>query len=274
MRNKILRYKFIPQYFGASGSPSCLNIYFIQVQVNISIFPAGESPPPTVQTIKNTCTTPLSHIWSCHTERRDTPTPQMGSRLLKIYGMLRQICGQPWWTSSRLKWSLVMGRQMIVPYRLARMPVHALIWTVLCKIVVFKSPTQTHSEEGSLLDFNSVVVCACVCVCVREREWACVWEISRLSVLSGGVSVPRHFIQQNSQPENCVSDVMSWLLKKPKMRFFFFPFCISSHSISLTLLTAACVVYMYTKKKSNAHSPTHLSFCCAFMGIKILSFVF
>lgn len=148
----------------------------------------------------------------------------MGSRLLKIYGMLRQICGQPWWTSSRLKWSLVMGRQMIVPYRLARMPVHALIWTVLCKIVVFKSPTQTHSEEGSLLDFNSVVVCACVCVCVREREWACVWEISRLSVLSGGVSVPRHFIQQNSQPENCVSDVMSWLLKKPKMRFFFFPF--------------------------------------------------
>lgn len=142
-----------------------------------------------------------------------------------------------------------MGRQMIVPYRLARMPVHALIWTVLCKIVVFKSPTQTHSEEGSLLDFNSVVVCACVCVCVREREWACVWEISRLSVLSGGVSVPRHFIQQNSQPENCVSDVMSWLLKKPKMRFFFFSLLyFQSQYQSNVAHSRLCCLHVHKKK--------------------------
>lgn len=38
--------------------------------------------------------------------------------------------------------------------------------------------------------------------------------------------------------------------KKAQDALFFFPFCISSHSISLTLLTAACVVYMYTKKKN------------------------
>lgn len=250
MRNKILRYKFIPQYFGASGSPSCLNIYFIQVQVNISIFPAGESPPPTVQTIKNTCTTPLSHIWSCHTERRDTPTPQMGSRLLKIYGMLRQICGQPWWTSSRLKWSLVMGRQMIVPYRLARMPVHALIWTVLCKIVVFKSPTQTHSEEGSLLDFNSVVVCACVCVYVWERgsERVCERFPGCLCCQEESVFLVTLSNTEFTARELCHRcDVLA--SKKAQDALFFFPFCISSHSISLTLLTAACVVYMYTKKK-------------------------
>lgn len=150
---------------------------------------------------------PLSHIWSCHTERRATPTPQMGSRLLKIYGMLRQICGRPWWTSSRFEWSLVMGRQMIVPYRLARMPVHALIWTVLCKIVVFKSHTQKHTVKRARFWILILLLFARVCMCVREREgeWACVWEISRLSVLSGGVSVPRHFIQHRIHSQRIVS---------------------------------------------------------------------
>lgn len=224
MRNKTLRYKFIPQYFGASGSPSCLNIYFIQVQLNISIFPAGESPPPTVQTIKNTCTTPLSHIWSCHTERRDTPTPQMGSRLLKIYGMLRQICGQPWWTSSRFKWSLVMGRQMIVPYRLARMPVHALIWTVLCKIVVFKSPTHKHTVKRARFWILILLLFARVCVCEREGVSVCVRDFPAVCAVRRSQCSSSLYPTQNSQPENCVSDVMSWLLKKPKMRFFFPPF--------------------------------------------------
>lgn len=113
----------------------------------------------------------------------------------------------------------------------------------------------------------------CVCMCEREGVSVCVRDFPAVCAVRRSQCSSSLYPTQNSQPENCVSDVMSWLLKKPKMCFFF-PFCISSHSISLTLLTAACVVYMYTKKKSNAHSPTHLSFCCAFMGIKILSFVF
>lgn len=167
-----------------------------------------------------------------------------------------------------------MGRQMIVPYRLARMPVHALIWTVLCKIVVFKSYTQTHSEEGSLLDFNSVVVCACVCMCEREGVSVCVCERFPGCLCCQEESV---FLVTLSNTEFTARELCQRcdvLASKKAQDALFFPFCISSHSISLTLLTAACVVYMYTKKKSNAHSPTHLSFCCAFMGIKILSFVF
>lgn len=151
----------------------------------------------------------------------------MGSRLLKIYGMLRQICGQPWWTSSRLKWSLVMGRQMIVPYRLARMPVHALIWTVLCKIVVFKSPTQTHSEEGSLLDFNSVVVCACVCVCVcvRGREWAsvCVRDFPAVCAVRRSQCSSSLYPTEFTARELCQRcDVLA--SKKAQDALFFFPF--------------------------------------------------
>lgn len=217
MKNKILRYNF-NYSFGASGPPSGLNIDFIQVQFNISIFPAGESPPhPTVQTIKNTCTTPLSHIWSCHTERCATPTLQMGSRLLKIYGMLRQICGRPWWTSSRFKWSLVMDRQMIVPYRLARVPVHALLWTVLCKIVVFKSHTHKHTVKRAHFCILILLLFARVCLCVCEREGVsvCVRDFPAVSAVRRSQCSSSLYPTQNSQPENCVSDVMSWLLKKP-----------------------------------------------------------
>lgn len=59
--------------------------------------------------------------------------------------------------------------------------------------------------------------------------------------------------------------------KKAQDALFFFPFCISSHSISLTLLTAACVVYMYTKKKIKCSQPHPSVFLLCIHGNKKFS---
>lgn len=108
----------------------------------------------------------------------------------------------------------------------------------------------------------------CVCMCEREGVSVCVRDFPAVCAVRRSQCSSSLYPTQNSQPENCVSDVMSWLLKKPKMRFFFFPFCISSHSISLTLLTAACVVYMYTKKKIKCSQPHPSVFLLCIHGNK------
>lgn len=123
-----------------------------------------------------------------------------------------------------------------------------------CKTTVFK---RKHKERARVFEF-----CLFVCFCVGERDFQTVCAVRRSQCSSS------LYPAQNSQPENCVSDVMSWLPKGPWMLFFS-----NSHSVGLAWLTnqAVCVVYMQTQTLA---APPLITLSCAFMGVKMLSLRF
>lgn len=90
-----------------------------------------------------------------------------------------------------------------------------------------------------------------VCVCVREGVSVCVRDFPAVCAVRRSQCSSSLYPTQNSQPENCVSDVMSWLLKKPKMRFFFFSLLyFQSQYQSNIAHSRLCCLHAHKKKKN------------------------
>lgn len=103
-----------------------------------------------------------------------------------------------------------------------------------------------------------------LCVYVWERE------ISRLSVLSGEVSVPRHFIQHRIHSQRIVSAMWCLGFQRVFIALFF-----SSHSISLAWLTSQQSSLFTCKIKHSHLRPSSLSPSSVFFyDNKILSVFF
>lgn len=128
-------------------------------------------------------------------------------------------------------------------------------WSLPCACALMNPPRvkllSSRKQKEGLVRFNPSVY-------ARERDFQAVCAVRRSQCSSS--LYPAH----NSQPENSVSDVMSWLLKSPGCSFLFLFFC---HSIGLAWLTNQLL--FTCKKKIKQPHPTPLSFCCAFKGIKL-----
>lgn len=84
-------------------------------------------------------------------------------------------------------------------------------------------------------------------MCVRDFPAVCAVRRSQCS--------SSLYPTQNSQPENCVSDVMSWLLKKPKMRFFFSLLYFQSQYQSNIAHSRLCCLHVHKKKNQMLTAP-------------------
>lgn len=114
-----------------------------------------------------------------------------------------------------------------------------------CKTIVFQLAHKACA--------NSWFLCVHVC------------EIFRLSVLSGEVSVPRHFIQHRIHSQRIVSGMWCLGFQKALDALFFFS---NSHSIGLAWLTSQLSTLFTCKIKRSQPQPSSLSLSCAFVGIK------
>lgn len=108
----------------------------------------------------------------------------------------------------------------------------------------------------------------CVCMCEREGVSVCVRDFPAVCAVRRSQCSSSLYPTEFTARELCQRCDVLASKKAQDALFFFSPFCISSHSISLTLLTAACVVYMYTKKKIKCSQPHPSVFLLCIHGNK------
>lgn len=95
----------------------------------------------------------------------------------------------------------------------------------------------------------------CVCMCEREGVSVCVRDFPAVCAVRRSQCSSSLYPTQNSQPENCVSDVMSWLLKKPKMCFFFSLLYFQSQYQSNIAHSRLCCLHVHKKKNQMLTAP-------------------
>lgn len=135
----------------------------------------------------------------------------------------------------------------------AAFPIHVPSWTCLLYNCSFLTCTQMQSSCISSLFLR---------MCTFERDFQAVCGVRRSQCSSS------LYPAQNSQPENCVSDVMPWLPKSPRCSFF-------SHSIGLAWLTSQLSPLFTCKNQmlTQPH-PSPLSLSFSIHGKKIPSLCF
>lgn len=172
--------------------------------------------------------------------------PCCGVGVCQNLGLLWQICGKSWWTSTMLKWSCSS-----CGYPITR-SVHVGCLHVRHEHASFKTIVYWLTHEAF-----AVLILFCVCA------------ISRLSVLSGEADVPCPFIHHRIHSQRIVSAMQCLVFQKALDALFFFFFS-NSHRIRLAWLESqlstlfTCEIKWSEPQRS---SQSHLFFC----GNKILS---